>query len=108
MRRRPRATQIVRNRASQESVRAAKLEAQLGIKLGGYQKRAQSLASQFAETVTQLDHARVELACFQELGQVEREGLVERLAKLEQEVARMQQELSLLVAQRVRAQFLVT
>jgi len=38
--------------------------------------------------VTELDHARVELACFEELAQVERDGLAERLAKLGQEAGR--------------------
>jgi len=72
---------------TQEATRAAKLEKQLGVKLGGYQKREQDLARQFAEAVKQLEQTRLELACFEELAQLERDGVAERLAKLQQEVS---------------------
>ena len=80
--------QITRSQVSQEAARAAKTEKQLGVKLGGYQKRGQDLARQFTDSVKQLDHTRVEMACFEELAQIERDGIAERLAQLEQEVGR--------------------
>jgi pre-mRNA-splicing factor CDC5/CEF1 len=80
--------QIVRSQVAAEAARAAKVEKQLAVKLGGYQRRAGDLARQLTDAATQRDHAAIEHASFAELAAMERTGLAERLARLEGEVGR--------------------
>lgn len=72
---------------TKQATKAGKLEKRLGVTLGGYQTRSQTLATQLLTTYEDLQNSTLELASFKNLRIMEEAAVTTRLEALNKEVA---------------------
>ncbi|KAK3825570.1 MAG: pre-mRNA splicing factor component-domain-containing protein [Benniella sp.] len=76
-----------RSLMTKQATKAGKLEKRLGVTLGGYQARSQTLATQLLTTYDDLQNSALELASFKNLRIMEEAAVSTRLEALNKEVA---------------------
>jgi len=79
--------EALREIANATKKKADKLEAKIGIKNGGYIKRAAALREAAAHTFAETQHAKIEESVYRLLMSHERRGITSRAEKLEKEIA---------------------
>jgi hypothetical protein len=79
--------EALREVANATKKKADKLETKIGIKNGGYIKRAAALREAAAQTFAETQHAKIEESVYRLLMSHERRGITSRAEKLEKEIA---------------------
>jgi len=75
---------------AKEAVKAAKLEKKLGIVLGGYQQRAQTMSTQISTAFEEMKTNKVEYESFSRLRTSESVAGPRRVASLQEEVDKLE------------------